>query len=102
MPRTARDSFDEPDDDAFDGADDGSGLSDRDDPDPADQDDDDIGDEPGEAIPCPFCRKPVYEGADVCPHCHNFISAEDAPRRLPWWIWAGVILCLIAVVLWVF
>ena len=37
-----------------------------------------------------------------CPYCGQYISAEDAPpRRMPWWIILGVVLCLCAVVVWI-
>ena len=44
---------------------------------------------------CPMCGKLIYEQAEVCPHCGNFISAEHARHRKPMWIVIGVILCLI-------
>jgi hypothetical protein len=52
--------------------------------------------------PCPFCRKPVYERAEVCPHCGNFLSREDAiaPRRegrQPLWVIIAAIACLAAI-----
>jgi len=86
------------DDDEADEDDEGgsSGLRDSEGPDASDVDD---GDD-DETVPCPYCRKPVYEQAELCPHCGSFISSEDAPRRHPWWIWAGVAVCLIVVVLW--
>ena len=40
--------------------------------------------------PCPFCRKFVYEGADVCNHCGNFISFGALPRRSFIWAILGV------------
>jgi hypothetical protein len=65
--------------------------TDWEDPDPSDQDDHD---DP-EAIPCPFCRKPVVENADICPHCGNYIFAEDAaPERKPVWLWVVVVLLI--------
>ena len=61
--------------------------SDPDDPDLEDQDQDDAGsDVPGESVPCPFCRKPVHESADVCPHCRNFISMDESLARNHRWI----------------
>jgi hypothetical protein len=36
-----------------------------------------------ETIPCPYCKKDVYEGAEQCPYCGNYLSAEDAPRAVP-------------------
>ena len=88
--------------DEDDEAEEESDPDERHDPDESDTDDDE-GDERAETVPCPYCRKPVYEQAEVCPSCGNYISGEDAPRRRPWWIWLGVALCLIVVVLvWVF
>lgn len=72
-------------------------LDDRELPDEADQDDDD---EP-ETIPCPYCRAPISEEAELCPRCNSFISFEDAPPSKPWWlIIAAVVLVAAIVVLW--
>ena len=67
---------------------------------PNEFDTDDDSDDP-DTIPCPYCRRPVYENADLCPHCKSYLSEEDAPRRHPWWLIAGVIVCLVLVLLWV-
>lgn len=96
MPRAQDDFGFDPDDDD----DDNDVLSERDDPADADMDDPDGDDDDAETDPCPYCGKPVYTGAELCPHCRSFISFEDAPRRRPWWIWAGLILAL-AALLWV-
>ena len=91
---TYRDSYD-------DDPDTGPDLTDRDLPDETDTDDSDGSDtDNAETIPCPYCRKPLFEGAEFCPRCKNYLSAEDAPRRYPWWLVAGVILCLVLVLLW--
>ncbi len=69
------------------------------DPDESDQD---HGDD-AETVPCPFCNKRVYEHADVCAHCGNYISEEDAPRRhVPALVWVGVILAGLCVLTWIF
>jgi hypothetical protein len=62
------------------------------DPDPSDQDKNDD----AEDIPCPFCRKPVSELADVCPHCGNYI-ARDEPilRGRPMWKIVVILLLLV-------
>ena len=73
---------------------------DREAPDPSDMDVDDADDDDGDTIPCPHCAKPVYEEADVCPHCGSFISRHDASHRRPWWVWAGALLALLAVLYW--
>jgi len=60
----------------------------------------DIEDEP--TIACPYCRAEIHEDAQRCPHCEQYISREDAPpTRKPWWIIAGVILCLYLVYRWI-
>jgi hypothetical protein len=68
-------------------------------------DDSDYPDEPedddAETIPCPHCREPVYEEAQRCPHCGSYLSREDAPRRRPWWLIVGVLVCLAVVLRWV-
>ena len=49
-------------------------------------------------IPCPYCRRPIHEEAERCPHCEQYISGEDAPpARKPWWILVGVAAGLYAV-----
>ncbi len=62
-------------------------------PEPDEEDSDDT-------VPCPHCRKPVYEGAERCPHCETYLSAEDAPTRRPWWVLVGALLALTVAVLW--
>ena len=78
----------------------------RPDDDPDDDEDDlpegvyyDSDDTP-ETVPCPYCREPVYEDAQYCPRCENYLSREDAPAdRKPMWIWICLILGL-AAMLW--
>jgi hypothetical protein len=75
--------------------------------DPMDEFEDDIDedyadddDEP--TVPCPYCNREIHEDSQRCPYCEHYISAEDAPaRRKPWWIVAGVILCLYIVFWWI-
>lgn len=54
-------------------------------------------------VPCPYCRREIYEDAQRCPYCERYISDEDAPRAAkPWWIVVGVILCLAGMLWWLF
>ena len=72
-------------------------LDDREFPDdPADDEDGD------ETIPCPHCRRPVYEDAERCPQCGRYLSREDRPWRRPWWLLVGVVACLWVVWTWIF
>jgi hypothetical protein len=52
-------------------------------------------------IPCPYCRREIFEDSPQCPHCGQYISAEDSPlARKPWWLIIGVLLCLAAIWVW--
>lgn len=51
--------------------------------------------------PCPYCGREIYDDAIRCPHCGNYLSAEDqvSPRK-PRWIVVGVALALAGAVGW--
>ena len=71
-------------------------LEDREFPDEPEDDEDD------ETIPCPHCRRPVFEDAERCPGCGRYLSTADAPRRHPWWLVIGVLVCVWVVLKWLF
>jgi predicted nucleic acid-binding Zn ribbon protein len=74
------------------------GPEDWEDPDESDQDDE----QETQTAECPYCGKEIFAHAELCPHCKNYISHEDAPHRRPAkWIIIGVILALAAVAVWV-
>lgn len=61
---------------------------------------DDQDDEP--TVPCPYCRREIFEDSVRCPHCGEYISEEDAPPgRKPWWIIIGALLGLVAILVWI-
>ncbi len=73
-----------------------------------DRDGDDIGsagwdhDEVEATVPCPYCRREIFEDAVRCPHCGEYLSDEDAPAGpRPWLIVVGVLLSLAAVWVWI-
>ena len=74
-------------------------IHDRELPDASDMDDTDDDGGASATVACPWCRASVYEAAERCPKCGRYLSDEDAPRRYPWWLIAGVILCLIVILL---
>jgi hypothetical protein len=58
-------------------------------------------DEDVATIGCPYCGEEIYEDANWCPCCTNYISREDVPPpRRSWWLVAGVIVCLTIVASW--
>jgi hypothetical protein len=55
-----------------------------------------------DTIPCPYCRRAIHEEAERCPYCEHYLSQEDTPPGpKPWWLVAGVLVCLVIVALWV-
>jgi hypothetical protein len=64
-----------------------------------DSDEDEFGDD---TIPCPHCKRDIYDSAEQCPYCGHYISDEDpASSPKPAWIIVGGLLCLAIVILWV-
>ena len=52
-------------------------------------------------VPCPHCGTDIYDEAEQCPACGQYLSREDEPARpKPWWIVLGVAICLVIVILW--
>jgi hypothetical protein len=73
---------------------------DRDLPQAADMDDEDSAEGDEDLVRCPYCGKSIYDGAEVCPYCKSYVSAEDAPpSRKPVWLIVGVAVCIVLVVL---
>jgi hypothetical protein len=53
-------------------------------------------------VPCPFCQKPVYDNAEWCPHCRNYLFYDGPPpMQKPWWLLGGVLVCLLVVLYWI-
>jgi hypothetical protein len=72
-------------------------IDDREFPDDSDTDSSDE----APLVACPYCRKMISEVAEQCPYCRSYVSHEDAPRRMPWWILAGAIAALAGALLWI-
>lgn len=53
---------------------------------------------------CPFCRKMIFEDAERCPHCGQYLSDQDRLSRGPsmWVVWVIVGLLIAAVLGWMF
>ena len=53
-------------------------------------------------IPCPYCRRQIYEESQRCPYCGEYIVEDDAAAaHKPWWIIVGVLLALLVVYQWI-
>jgi hypothetical protein len=66
---------------------------------PYDEDEDDV-DDGDETVPCRYCGAAVYEDAERCPRCGNYISREDAPSQVPFWVKLTALVCLVVAVGW--
>lgn len=103
MPRSTDDH--EPDDDEDDGYDPDDDSDDEQDYDPDDPETYPAGvyDDDGPAsVPCPYCKRPIFEDAERCPHCENYVSREDSPpgSKSKFWF-VLMVLALLAAAAWV-
>jgi len=55
-----------------------------------------------DTVPCPFCKGQVYEDAEWCPTCRNYLFYDGSlGRQKPWWLVVGVVVCLLVVLYWI-
>ena len=52
-------------------------------------------------LPCPHCLGVIYDDSPRCPHCGLYLGHDDVPSRRPWWIVAGVLVCLAMSLYWI-
>jgi predicted nucleic acid-binding Zn ribbon protein len=51
--------------------------------------------------PCPHCGTAIYDDAEQCHACGQYLSQEDATRKpLPAWIIVGLVICLVIAISW--
>lgn len=59
----------------------------------------DSDDEP--TVPCPFCRREIFEDSPCCPACGRYLSEADrAGSGRPAWVIVTAILCLGLAIWW--
>lgn len=51
--------------------------------------------------PCPYCHASIYEGSERCPVCGHYLMRSESPAK-PWWLIAGILLCLAMAFSWIF
>ena len=59
-----------------------------------------MADDDDTTVPCPHCGKDVYEDAERCPSCGNYLSREDAPLTQSWGFRLIALICLAVAVGW--
>jgi hypothetical protein len=57
-------------------------------------------DEDVATVPCPYCKREIFEEAQWCPHCENHVSQEDAPPSQRSWFWIVMMLLALAAAFW--
>jgi uncharacterized paraquat-inducible protein A len=58
--------------------------------------------ESDETVPCPHCGAMIYEQAEQCPECSEYITEEeDIPRKRPWWVVVGLSMAFLVAIMWV-
>jgi hypothetical protein len=67
---------------------------------PHDDSDDELDEDGDETVKCPYCGAAVYEDAERCPSCENYLSREDEPSRFPVWVKLTALVCLTVAVGW--
>ena len=68
---------------------------DRRDEGPSHADMDDLDDDDSPVVPCPECGADVYEDAERCPRCGQYITPRTAGGGKTW-LWAILIALLVA------
>ena len=52
-----------------------------------------------ETLPCPHCGEHIFDDADQCPYCRQYISPADFRKQTPTWIIVLIILTIVSFLL---
>ncbi len=66
---------------------------------PSQADLDDLCEDGADTVPCPACGMEVYEDADRCPSCGNWVTLRHGGARRRGGLWWLVVLAAIAAML---
>ncbi|MFT5301731.1 MAG: putative paraquat-inducible protein A [Mariniblastus sp.] len=50
-------------------------------------------------VACPHCGDEIYDDAEQCPHCRQYLSASDFKKQMPTWVVVLVILTIVALMM---
>lgn len=68
--------------------------------DPGEYPDPNIHDDETDTEQCRYCGRQVYEGAEQCPSCGNYLTEEEVDgTQKPWWIVIVAVVLLIVIAL---
>lgn len=51
---------------------------------------------------CPFCRKMIFEDAERCPHCGQYLVDQGQAGASTWVVWVIVALLIAGALAWMF
>jgi len=67
-------------------------------------DEEDVGDDPeDDQLPCPSCGRMIFDDADRCPYCGDWImplAAATACGRGTWVWWTALVLAVVLLITW--
>ncbi|MEM8734248.1 MAG: hypothetical protein AAGG44_08500 [Planctomycetota bacterium] len=48
-------------------------------------------------VPCPFCKREIYEEAIRCPYCDQYVEGLSSPKpsQPTWVLWTAVLLLVL-------
>jgi len=69
-----------------------------------DRDEDLDAEDAGDTLPCPLCGREIFDDAEQCPQCGQYIGGSDQPGTgRPLWVVVTVLVVLGAILLtWIF
>jgi hypothetical protein len=57
-------------------------------------------DEPDDyTVPCPHCGEDIFDDAEQCPYCQQYISAADFKKQIPTWVIVLIVLTIVSFLL---
>jgi hypothetical protein len=45
-------------------------------------------------MPCPHCGEDIFDEAEQCPYCHQYLTAADFKKQIPTWVIVLIVLTI--------